>query len=145
MVIGFVQTVEDKFTIVDIGKTLALMPKSQQIPSEYYKEGDKIRVLITDVKKDTKGAQVLVSRADAMFVKRLLKRKSRKFSRVSLRSRRSPVKPATVPRSLSIPRMRMLTRSVPASVRRDKGSSPSSKNCRVRRSISSFGATTLAN
>ena len=74
MVIGFVQTVEDKFTIVDIGKTLALMPKSQQIPNEYYKEGDKIRVLITDVKKDTKGAQVLVSRADAMFVKRLFEK-----------------------------------------------------------------------
>ncbi|WZU00021.1 hypothetical protein MGH68_10255 [Erysipelothrix sp. D19-032] len=36
-----------------------------------YREGHTLKVVITDVNKDTKGAQILVSRADAMLVRRL--------------------------------------------------------------------------
>ena len=74
MVSGIVETVEDKFVLVNIGKTLGLMPKAAQIPGETYREGQTIKVVISDVNKDTKGAQVLVSRADAAFVKRLFER-----------------------------------------------------------------------
>ncbi len=71
LVYGTVQSVEDKFCLVDLGKTLAMMPKSAQMPTERYVEGQRIRVVITDVTKDSKGAQVLVSRTDANLVKRL--------------------------------------------------------------------------
>lgn len=74
MVIGTIETVEEKFAIVNIGKTLALMPKNQQIPQERYSEGQRIRVVITEVNKETKGAQVLVSRGDATLVKRLFEK-----------------------------------------------------------------------
>lgn len=74
LVFGVIESVEEKFVIINIGKTLALMPKSQQIIGERYREGDRIRVLITDVKKETKGAQVVVSRADSMLVKRLFEK-----------------------------------------------------------------------
>lgn len=74
MVIGTVETVEDKFVIVNIGKTMALMPKNQQIPGEKYYEGQRIRVVITEVNKETKGAQVLVSRGAATLVKRLFEK-----------------------------------------------------------------------
>lgn len=74
MVMGTIETVEEKFAIVNIGKTLALMPKNQQIPQERYKEGQHIRVVISEVNKETKGAQVLVSRADATLVKRLFEK-----------------------------------------------------------------------
>lgn len=74
MVSGIVETVEPKFTVVNIGKTLALMKSNQQIPTETYVEGQKISVVITDVKRETKGAQVLVSRATPVFVRRLFER-----------------------------------------------------------------------
>ena len=51
-----------------------MMPKAAQIPNETYKEGQKIRLVITEVTKDTKGAQVLVSRADTKLVKRLFEK-----------------------------------------------------------------------
>lgn len=74
MVVGTIETVEDKFCLVNIGKTLALMPRVAQIPGERYMEGQQIRVVISDVNKETKGAQVLVSRADANLVKRLFEK-----------------------------------------------------------------------
>lgn len=74
MVMGTIESVEEKFCVVNIGKTLALMPKNQQIPNERYREGEMIRVVITEVNKETKGAQVLVSRGDATLVKRLFEK-----------------------------------------------------------------------
>ena len=71
MVLGKIQSVEDKFCLVDLGRTLAMMPKSAQMPNERYMEGQNIHVVITDVSKDSKGAQVLVSRTDPNLVKRL--------------------------------------------------------------------------
>ena len=74
MVIGLVESVEEKFVVVNLGKTMALMPRAAQIPGEIYREGQNIRVVITECNKETKGAQVLVSRADAKLVKRLFER-----------------------------------------------------------------------
>lgn len=74
MVLGTIETVEEKFVVVNIGKTYAVMKKSDQIPTEHYKEGDNILVVITEVNKETKGAQVLVSRATPIFVRRLFER-----------------------------------------------------------------------
>ena len=74
IVLGTIETVEEKFVVVNIGKTYAVMKKSDQIPTEHYKEGDNILVVITEVNKETKGAQVLVSRATPVFVRRLFER-----------------------------------------------------------------------
>lgn len=74
MVMGVVESVEEKFIVVNLGKTLAMMPKAAQMPNENYREGQKLRLVITEVSKDTKGAQVLVSRADAKLVKRLFEK-----------------------------------------------------------------------
>ena len=74
MFIGVVESVKDKFALINLGKSVALMPHSAQIPGEVLREGDKTRVVITAVNKDTKGSQVLVSRADAMLVKRLFEK-----------------------------------------------------------------------
>ncbi len=74
MITGVIESVEEKFVIVNIGKTLALLPKNQQIPGEKYKDGQHIRVVISEVNKETKGAQVVVSRGDATLVKRLFEK-----------------------------------------------------------------------
>lgn len=74
MMTGLIESVEERFVVVNLGKTLALMPKSAQIPGEYYREGEKIKVIITECNKETKGAQVLVSRSEASLVKRLFEK-----------------------------------------------------------------------
>ena len=74
MVIGEVESVKDKFVLVNLGKATALMPRSAQIPNEKLREGQQIRVVIKEVNKETKGSQVLVSRADPMLVKRLFEK-----------------------------------------------------------------------
>lgn len=74
LVFGQIKAVEEKFALVDIGNTVALMPRVAQIPGEVYKEGQTIRVIVSEVNKETKGAQVLVSRADASLVKRLFEK-----------------------------------------------------------------------
>ena len=47
MVLGIVESVKDKFTLVNLGKTVAMMPKSAELPGERLLEGQKLRVVIT--------------------------------------------------------------------------------------------------
>lgn len=75
MVFGLIESVEEKFVVVNLGKTMAIMPRAAQMPNENYREGQNIRVLITECNNQTKGgAQVLVSRADANLVRRLFEK-----------------------------------------------------------------------
>ena len=74
MVLGVVESVKDKFTLVNLGRTVAMMPHSAGIPGERLTEGQKLRVVITEVSRETKGSQVLVSRADPMLVRRLFEK-----------------------------------------------------------------------
>lgn len=74
MVLGIVESVKDRFVLVNLGRTTAIMPAHQQIPQERLVEGQQIRIVITDVSKDTKDSQVMVSRADPMLVKRLFEK-----------------------------------------------------------------------
>ncbi len=75
MVFGLVESVEEKFVVVNLGKTMAIMPRAAQMPNETYREGQNIRVLITECNNQSKGgAQVLVSRADANLVRRLFEK-----------------------------------------------------------------------
>ncbi len=74
MIIGEIESVENNFILVNLGKAIALMPRGQQIPNEIYQEGQRLRVVIVEVVKDTKGAQVIVSRSDAKLVRRLFEK-----------------------------------------------------------------------
>ena len=74
MILGTVETVGEKYATVNIGKTEAMMKKSSQIPGETYREGQNILVVIDEVHKEGKGAQVLVSRSTPEFVRRLFER-----------------------------------------------------------------------
>jgi len=47
---------------IDLGRTEAVLLPSEQIISERYNHGDRIKTYITEVKKTTKGPQILVSR-----------------------------------------------------------------------------------
>ncbi len=57
--------------ILDMGNTEAILPRSQQCPGERYKQGDRIRAYILEVNKTAHGPQIVLSRSDANFVKKL--------------------------------------------------------------------------
>ncbi|MCI6089549.1 MAG: transcription termination factor NusA [Solobacterium sp.] len=74
LISGVIETVEEKFVLVDIKNTFAILKKSDQIPGEVYREGNPIKAIIKEVSKSTKGSQVVLSRADAKFVERLFEK-----------------------------------------------------------------------
>ena len=74
LISGIIKTIEEKFILVDIKNTIGILLKSEQIPGETYREGQSIRCIIKEVSKNSKGSQVVLSRADAIFVKRLFEK-----------------------------------------------------------------------
>ena len=74
LISGIIKTVEDKFILVDIKNTIGILLKSEQIPGEVYREGQTVRCIIKEVSKNSKGSQVVLSRGDAIFVKRLFEK-----------------------------------------------------------------------
>ena len=72
IVSGIIQKVDKNIVVIDLGKTEGVMPVKEQIPTEVYKQNQKIRACIADVEKGTKGStQIIVSRANGEFVKKL--------------------------------------------------------------------------
>ncbi|MBP7056113.1 MAG: transcription termination/antitermination protein NusA [Candidatus Omnitrophica bacterium] len=68
---GSVHRFEKGDIIIDLGKTEAVLPRSQQCPRERWKQGDRVRVYIQSVGKGAHGPEIVVSRADAAFVKKM--------------------------------------------------------------------------
>ena len=71
IVTGVVQRFEQKNAVVNLGKTEALLPPLEQIPGEHLRQGDRVKAYITEVKKTTKGPQIIVSRSHPGLLKRL--------------------------------------------------------------------------
>ena len=71
IVTGIVQRQDQKNVYIDLGKTEATLGPTEQIPGEGYKHGDRIKTYIVEVKKTTKGPQILVSRTHPGLLKRL--------------------------------------------------------------------------
>ncbi len=57
--------------IVDLGKTEAEIPAKEQVPRERYKQGDRIKAYILEVKQVAKGPQVVLSRSSLNFLLKL--------------------------------------------------------------------------
>lgn len=71
LVTGIVQQSDSRFTLIDLGKVEALLPQYEQVPGERYKHGERIKCFISDVRKTTKGPQVIVSRTHTGLIRRL--------------------------------------------------------------------------
>ncbi len=71
IITGIVQRKERSNVFVDLGKIEAVLGLSEQMPGETYNQGDRIKLYIVEVKKTTKGPQILVSRTHPGLVKRL--------------------------------------------------------------------------
>jgi N utilization substance protein A len=69
---GTVKRFERGDMIIDLGNNLeAVLPRREQVRSENWNQGERIRVVIAEVTKDPKGQQIIASRASAELLKRL--------------------------------------------------------------------------
>lgn len=70
---GIVQRLDRGQIIVNLGQTEAVLPAREQIPREAYRRGDRIRAYIMDVRNDTHGSQIILSRTHPEFLVSLFK------------------------------------------------------------------------
>ena len=71
LITASVQRREGRLVFIDIGRSTAVMPPEEQIPTERYAPGDRIKVLITDVRLTSRGPEVVVSRAHPEIIRKL--------------------------------------------------------------------------
>jgi transcription termination/antitermination protein NusA len=72
LVTGIIQQSDNRYTLVQLrDRVEALLPRSEQVYSERYDHGGRIKVVITDVSAEGKGPSVVVSRRNPELIKRL--------------------------------------------------------------------------
>jgi len=71
VVTGIVQQQDRRYILLDLGKVEALMPASEQVPAESYRHGERVKAYITEVRRGTKGPQIVVSRTHPGLLKKL--------------------------------------------------------------------------
>lgn len=68
---GIVQRVEGRNVYFDIGKTLGVLPREEQIPGEFYRPGQRLKLYILSVEENPRGPLIFLSRAYPKFVSKL--------------------------------------------------------------------------
>ena len=71
LVTGVVQQSDSRYTLVELGRVEALLPKSEQIETEHYDHGGRVKAVIVKVQDSTKGPQVILSRRSDELVRKL--------------------------------------------------------------------------
>ena len=72
LVTGVIQRIEPRQIVLELGRTEGVLPSSEQIKSEHYRVGQRIKVYIVEVHKTGRGPQVIVSRTHRNLLRRLL-------------------------------------------------------------------------
>ncbi len=68
---GIVQRFDKGSIIVNLGRTEAILPPREQVPREGYRPGDRLRAYVLDVKRISRGPQVVLSRTHPGFIEAL--------------------------------------------------------------------------
>lgn len=71
IITGIIQRIEQKNVYIDLGKAEAVLPYSEQIPTEEYMVGQRIKCYVVEVRNSPKGAQIQLSRTHPGLLKRL--------------------------------------------------------------------------
>ncbi|HOP75697.1 MAG TPA: transcription termination factor NusA [Bacillota bacterium] len=71
LITGIIQRVEQRNYYIDLGRVEGILPPHEQMPNEQYELGSRIKTYIAEVKKTTKGPQIILSRARTGLIKRL--------------------------------------------------------------------------
>ena len=72
IVSGTVHKVEPHQVTLSLGKAEAVLPRSEQVPTEHYREGQRLRAYVSAVTKTNRGPQIIVSRTHRAMLRRLL-------------------------------------------------------------------------
>lgn len=72
IIIGYYQREKNGTIYVDLGKVEGILPAKNQSPREVYHKNDRIKALVTEVKKTNTGLQLVLSRTDADFVRKII-------------------------------------------------------------------------
>jgi len=68
---GIVQRVEGKTVFMDIGKTVGVLNREEQVPGEFYRPGQRLKAFVIKVEQTSKGPIIFLSRAYPKFVSKL--------------------------------------------------------------------------
>ncbi len=68
---GIIKRVEYGHVIVDLGRAEAVVRRDQQLPRENYRNGDRLRSYIMDVRREARGPQIFLSRSHPRFMAKL--------------------------------------------------------------------------
>lgn len=68
---GHVFRIENNVIILDLGKAHGVLPQSEQVETENYRINQRLKVLIKDVRDSARGTEIIVSRADPEFIRKL--------------------------------------------------------------------------
>ncbi len=68
---GVVQQIEGRNIIINLGKINGVMPPTEQIPSERYFIGQRLRIFVEKVEETNRGPRILISRSKPEFIKEL--------------------------------------------------------------------------
>jgi N utilization substance protein A len=71
IVTGIIQQTDSRYTLLDLGKVEALLPQAEHVPYEKYEHGSRLKAYIVEVRKTSKGPQIVVSRTHPGLIKRL--------------------------------------------------------------------------
>ncbi len=71
LVSGIIQRLEGRNVFVDIGKTLGILPKEEQVYGEFYKPGQRLKFYIMKVEESSRGPAVFLSRVYPKLISRL--------------------------------------------------------------------------
>ena len=71
IVSGIVKRIEYGNVTVDLGRTEAMMRRDETLPREHFKNGDRVRAYIYDVREEQRGAQIFLSRTHPLFMAKL--------------------------------------------------------------------------
>jgi N utilization substance protein A len=71
LVNGIILGVERRNYLVDLGKTEAVLPIQEQIPRETYRNGDRVKAMLLEVRRTPKDVQVILTRSHPQFVSKL--------------------------------------------------------------------------
>src|SRR5438128_7668384 len=71
IVTGIIQQSDHRYTLLDLGKVEALLPQAEQVQNEHYEHGARLKAYIVEVRRTSKGPQIVVSRTHPGLILRL--------------------------------------------------------------------------
>src|SRR3989344_4342481 len=71
IVTGTIFRVENGLVVLDLGKAQGALPQTEQASVDEYRSGQRLKVLVKDIRQTTRGTEIIVSRSDAQFIVKL--------------------------------------------------------------------------